>query len=101
MADDELRQFLSRLTRRDDLTYDEASRLVDALLSEDCSDAHIAAILIALSTKGETTEELAGMAAALRARATQLSPSTRRLSTRRERVQAAAKRLMSQRRQLS
>jgi anthranilate phosphoribosyltransferase len=69
MADDELRQFLIRLTRREDLTYDEASRLVDTLLSENCSDAHIAAILIALSTKGETIEELAGMAAALRARA--------------------------------
>ena len=72
MAAEELRQFLVRLTRREDLTRSEASSLLEGLLSEDCSDLQIAAILSALATKGETTAELAGMSSALRERATRV-----------------------------
>ena len=72
MAAEELRQFLVRLTRSEDLTRSEASSLLEGLLSDDCSDLQIAAILSALATKGETTAELAGMSSALRARATRV-----------------------------
>ena len=72
MADPDLQQFLTRLTRREDLSQEEASRLVECLLSAECSDAQIASILSALNGKRETVEELAGMASALRARATRV-----------------------------
>src|SRR4030095_15994612 len=68
----DLHQFLSRLVRCDDLTRAEASQLLDALLEESASDAQIAGTLIALTTKGETVEELTGLAESLRSRATRV-----------------------------
>ena len=65
-----LRQSSStRLLSREDLTRREATELLAAMLSDDATDAQIAAALVALSAKGETVEELAGMADGLRARA--------------------------------
>jgi anthranilate phosphoribosyltransferase len=65
--------FLSRLTRGEHLSRDEASALLEALLAPESTDAQIAATLVALSTKGETVDELAGMAAALRTRAVRIN----------------------------
>ena len=78
MANDFLRDCLSRLTRRDDLTRREAEQLLGALLDEATTDAQIAAVLVALAAKGETVEELAGMASALRGRAVRLNPCHQR-----------------------
>lgn len=75
MADAELRQFLARLTRRENLPREDASRLLIQLISEQADDVQIAAVLTALTTKGETADELAGMAFALRARATRVECS--------------------------
>ena len=69
MANDFLRECLSRLIRRDDLTRAEASRLLDTLLESESTDAQIAAVLVALAAKGETVDELAGLASGLRERA--------------------------------
>jgi len=68
----ELHHFLVRLVRREDLTRAEASLLLSALLDESASDAQIAGTLIALTTKGETVEELTGLAEGLRSRATRV-----------------------------
>ncbi|HEY7785146.1 MAG TPA: anthranilate phosphoribosyltransferase [Pyrinomonadaceae bacterium] len=65
--------FLSRLTRGEHLSRGEASALLEALLAPESTDAQIAATLVALSTKGETVDELAGMAAALRTRAVRIN----------------------------
>ena len=67
--------FLARLTRGQNLDRYEAEQLLEHLLSEHVSDLQIAAILCALSTKGETVEELAGMASALRTRAVRINCS--------------------------
>ncbi|HTG94637.1 MAG TPA: anthranilate phosphoribosyltransferase [Pyrinomonadaceae bacterium] len=67
-----LHEFLSRLIRREDLTRSEASSLLSAVLDESASDAQIAGTLIALTTKGETIEELTGLAEGLRSRATRV-----------------------------
>jgi anthranilate phosphoribosyltransferase len=64
-----LRTLLLRLMRGEDLPRAEATALLDALLDGEATDAQIAAALVALAVKGETIEELAGMAAAMRARA--------------------------------
>src|SRR5215471_1156548 len=68
-----LQGFLSRLVKRDNLSREEASQLLDALLDEEASDAQIAGTLLALATKGETVEELAGLASGLRAKAVRLN----------------------------
>jgi anthranilate phosphoribosyltransferase len=64
-----LRQYLLRLLRKENLTRGEAAELLAAMLQDDASDAQIAAVLVALNAKGETVDELAGMAEALRGRA--------------------------------
>jgi anthranilate phosphoribosyltransferase len=69
---DTLKEFLPRLMRAEHLSRAEASRLLECLLSGDATDAQIAGTLIALKNKGETVEELAGLAEAMRARATQI-----------------------------
>src|SRR5882724_2470468 len=69
----ELHVFLAKLLRREDLTRDEAAALLQALLKEESTDAQIAAALIALAAKGETVEELAGMASVMRSAALRLN----------------------------
>ena len=71
-AGESLRALLLRLMRGEHLTRREAAALLDALLDGAATDAQIAAALVALAVKGETVEELAGMAAAMRARAVRL-----------------------------
>lgn len=73
-----IRSFLSRLARGENLSSDEAGELLDALLNEEATDVQIAAILIALKTKGETVEELAGLAEGMRRRAVRINSSHQR-----------------------
>ncbi|HEY0762445.1 MAG TPA: anthranilate phosphoribosyltransferase [Pyrinomonadaceae bacterium] len=72
MATHRLTDFLSRLVRREDLSRDEAFELLEALLDAEATDAQISGTLVALAAKGETIEELAGMAEGLRSRATRV-----------------------------
>jgi anthranilate phosphoribosyltransferase len=59
--------------RREDLSRDEAGQLLESLLDAEATDAQIAAALVALAAKGETVEELTGMAMGLRARAVRVN----------------------------
>jgi anthranilate phosphoribosyltransferase len=63
-----LRAILLRLMRGENLARGEAASLLNALLEGEATDAQIAAALVALAVKGETVEELAGMAEAMRLR---------------------------------
>lgn len=65
--------FLPRLMRNENLGRADALRLLDWLLDGTATDAQIAATLIALKRKGETVEELAGLAEGMRARATRIT----------------------------
>src|SRR5256885_2503207 len=67
-----LREFTLRLMRGENLKREEAAALLDALLDSGATDAQIGAALVALAVKGETVEELAGFASAMRARAVRL-----------------------------
>jgi anthranilate phosphoribosyltransferase len=66
-------EFLPRLMRDEDLSRPEALQLLDWLLDGTATDAQIAATLVALKRKGETVEELAGLAEGMRARATRIT----------------------------
>jgi anthranilate phosphoribosyltransferase len=77
-----LRFLLMRLMRGENLGRAEAAALLDALLDGAATDAQIAAALVALAVKGETVEELTGMAEAMRARARRVcSTHTRFIDT--------------------
>ena len=71
-GDADLRELTLRLMRGENLSRARAAALLEALLSPAATDAQIASALTALAMKGETVEELAGMAEAMRARATRL-----------------------------
>jgi anthranilate phosphoribosyltransferase len=62
-----LRETTCRLMRGEHLTESEAEGFLCALLHPNVTDAQIAAALTAMAVKGETADELAGMAAAMRA----------------------------------
>src|SRR4029079_3232332 len=64
-----LTDFLARLVRREDLSREEALGLLEALLDAEATDAQISGALVALAAKGETVDELTGMAEGLRSRA--------------------------------
>jgi anthranilate phosphoribosyltransferase len=68
----DLRERTMRLVRGENLSRTDAANFLDALLDPAATDSQIAAALIALTAKGETVEELAGMAEAMRERATPL-----------------------------
>jgi anthranilate phosphoribosyltransferase len=72
-VESDLRSFLPRLMRGEDLSRAEAARLLDALLDPEATDSQIAAALIALRAKGETFEELAGLTEAMRQRAVRIT----------------------------
>ena len=63
---------LVRLMRGEDLSRDGAAALFGAAMDEQATDAQIGAALVALAVKGETVEELTGMAEAMRARAVRI-----------------------------
>lgn len=61
---------LGRLTAGQDLSMDDMAGAIDAVMRGDIDEARIALLLTALTAKGETVDELAGAAAAMRAHMT-------------------------------
>src|SRR5450755_1745463 len=55
---------------RESLSREEAHAVMSEVLTGQCSDAQIAALLVALHMKGETVEEIVGFAEAIRGAAT-------------------------------
>jgi len=58
---------------RQSLSREEARAVMSEVLSGQCTDAQIAALLVALHMKGETVEEIVGFAEAIRAAAAPLN----------------------------
>lgn len=71
-ADTPLFPYLNRLIRGEDMETDEASDFFRALTELDANPAQVAACLTALTAKGETASELAGMARVMREKAVKL-----------------------------
>jgi anthranilate phosphoribosyltransferase len=78
-GDAHLLELTLRLMRGENLQRADAAALLTALLSPAATDAQIAGALTALAMKGETVEELAGMAEAMRARAIRLDSVSEKL----------------------
>src|SRR5579862_5632185 len=57
---------------RQSLSRQDAHSVMSEILSGECTDSQIAALLVALHMKGETVEEIVGFAEAIRAAATPL-----------------------------
>jgi anthranilate phosphoribosyltransferase len=61
-----MHEYLNRLSDSHDLTSAEIERLFEQMVDGELSPVEIAALLIALRSKGETPDEIAGAARALR-----------------------------------
>src|SRR5262249_47471585 len=68
-----LPELLNKLIARQDLAQAEAAALLETILTDEATDSRIAAALIALASKGETEEELAGFAQTMRARCSRIA----------------------------
>ncbi|MER3410211.1 MAG: anthranilate phosphoribosyltransferase [Thermoleophilia bacterium] len=69
-----IQQALSRLLDGRSLRREEARAVMDTVMAGEATQAQIAAFLVALRAKGETAEEIAGCAEALRAHALPVRP---------------------------
>lgn len=75
MPDPVLTRAIDALASGRDLRVDEAAEVLAVVMAGDASEAQIAGLLIALRTKGETVEEIAGLAQTMRAFATPVTTS--------------------------
>lgn len=74
-----IREAIVKLVDKKDLTYDEAFAVMNEIMSGDTTPTQNAAFLAAMSTKSakaETTDEIAGCAAAMRSHATKVETGT-------------------------
>ncbi|MGN1451490.1 MAG: anthranilate phosphoribosyltransferase [Eubacteriales bacterium] len=72
-----IKEAIVKIVNKEDLTYDEAYTVMNEIMSGETSPTQNAAFLAALSTKSaraETTDEIAGCAAAMRAHAVKVEP---------------------------
>ena len=67
-----IRQAIIKLANKQNLTYDEASQVMNEMMSGETTQVQIAAFLTALAMKGENIEEITGCAVAMRAKGVRL-----------------------------
>ena len=75
MPDPVLTQAIDKVASGRHLSVDEAAEVLEVIMAGDASETQIAGILIGLRTKGETIEELAGLARTMRALAAHVNTS--------------------------
>src|SRR3982751_4410167 len=68
-------ELIEKLRHRVDLSVDEASSAMEAIMDGQAQPSQIAGFLIGLAMKGERPGEIVGLARTMRARATKLSRS--------------------------
>jgi anthranilate phosphoribosyltransferase len=69
-----IKDALARLLDGHDLSRDESREVMDAIMSGDATPAQIGGFLVALRLKGETADEIAGAAEAMRAHVIPVHP---------------------------
>jgi len=73
---DLLTRAIDTLAGRQDLSLDDTAAVLSEIMAGNASEVQIAGFLVALRTKGETVEELAGLARTMRAMASQVRVSS-------------------------
>jgi anthranilate phosphoribosyltransferase len=72
MSDEQLTRAIDTVASGQDLSREEAAAVLSEIMEGNATEIQIAGFLIALRTKGETVEELAGLAQAMRAHASRV-----------------------------
>ncbi|MFV9629766.1 MAG: anthranilate phosphoribosyltransferase [Methanosarcinales archaeon] len=68
-----MQEFIQKIINNEDLTYTEAQSAISNIFS-DATDAQIGAFLTALKMKGETNQEIAGLASGMKSAANTIDP---------------------------
>ena len=76
MPDDQLTAAIDAVASGRDLDRETAAAALAVIMSGEASEVQIAGFLIGLRTKGETQDELAGLAQTMRSFATPVLPAT-------------------------
>lgn len=72
-----MKEILAKLVEGKDLTKEEAMKAQELILTGQATEAQIACFLTALRMKGETLDEITGLAAVLRNKANTISPKVK------------------------
>ena len=62
-----IKEAILKLAKKEDLTYEEAEKVMDEIMSGDATPGQMSAYLTALSLKGETIDEITASASGMRA----------------------------------
>jgi len=69
-----IQDLIRKVTERKDLTVEESTRAMNEIMSGEATPAQIAAFIVALRMKGETTAEITGCARVMREKAKRVDP---------------------------
>ncbi len=69
-----IQELIAKLVERQDLSVEQSVQAMDQIMSGQATPAQIAAFIIALRMKGETTDEITGCARVMRAKVTRIDP---------------------------
>lgn len=72
-----LTEITQKIIAKENLTFDQAQEALKLILAGQCEPVSIAAFLTALAAKGETAEEVAGLAQAMRDHAVPVKPQSK------------------------
>lgn len=61
-----IKEYLERVIEKENLTFDESFSIMTEIMEGNINNSHMAGFLIGLKSKGETSEEVAGFAKAMR-----------------------------------
>ncbi|MCR5027471.1 MAG: anthranilate phosphoribosyltransferase [Methanobrevibacter sp.] len=67
-----IKEAILKVSKKEDLTYDEAFRTMDEIMSGEASEVQMSSYLTAMSMKGETIDEITASAEAMRAHCVRL-----------------------------
>jgi len=70
-----MKNVLERLAAKQNLSFDEMKDATSQCMTKDVSDSEVGAFLVALRAKGETAEEIAGLAQIIRENSAQITNS--------------------------
>ena len=69
-----IREAIAKLTRKEDLTYEEARGVMEEMMDGTATQAQMGGLLMALSMQGETIDEITAFAEVMREKGVKIKP---------------------------
>lgn len=71
-----IKELIQKVIEKENLTFNESHQIMNSIMSGDVNNSHIAALLVALKSKGEHANEVAGFAKAMREKSIKIKSSS-------------------------